>query len=103
VKDGTHANGSPPRPRTNRGKAVSPRSLRWLLTRKREELDQDEQAQLDQLLASSEQVRLVSTLLQSFLSTVRERKHEQLRPWMDKARSSGEAPLKSFVGGIERD
>jgi transposase len=97
------ANGTPLCPRTSRGKVVSPRVLRWLLARKQDELDQDEQTQLNQLLASSEQVRVVYSLLQSFLSMVRERKQEQLRPWMDEARRSGIAELKSFVGGLERD
>jgi transposase len=34
---------------------------------------------------------------------VRQRKHEQLRPWMEAAHNSGIAELKSFVAGIERD
>lgn len=34
---------------------------------------------------------------------VRERKHEQLRPWMEEATKSGILELKSFVTGIERD
>jgi len=58
---------------------------------------------LDQLLALSEEVRSVYTLLQAFLSMVRERKHERLRPWMEEAAKSGIPELKSFVGGIERD
>jgi hypothetical protein len=34
---------------------------------------------------------------------VRERKHQQLRSWMEQAISSGIPELKSFVAGIERD
>lgn len=34
---------------------------------------------------------------------VRERKHQQLRPWMEKASKSGFPEVKSFVVGIERD
>jgi transposase len=97
------ANGSPPCSRKDHAKAVSPRVQRWLLARLREDLDQSEQAQLDQLLAISEQVQSVYTLLQSFLSMVRERKPERLRPWMEGALKSGISELKSFVGGIERD
>ena len=64
---------------------------------------QEEQAQLDQLLILSEEVRTVHTLLHAFLLMVRERKHEQLRSWMEQARQSGIPELKSFVSGVERD
>lgn len=37
------------------------------------------------------------------MDMVRERKHEQLRGWMQQASKSGIAELKSFVTGIERD
>lgn len=34
---------------------------------------------------------------------VRERTHQQLRPWMEEVSQSGIPELKSFVAGIERD
>jgi transposase len=34
---------------------------------------------------------------------IRQRKHEQLRSWMEEATSSGIPELKSFVAGVERD
>jgi transposase len=34
---------------------------------------------------------------------VRERKYQQLRPWMEEANKSAIPELKSFVAGIERD
>ncbi len=34
---------------------------------------------------------------------VRQRKSEQLRPWMEAAIQSGIPELKSFVAGFERD
>src|SRR6266536_1609296 len=46
----TTADGSPPRSRKQRAKAISPRALRWLLAHKGEELEKDDQARLDQLL-----------------------------------------------------
>src|SRR5438876_1952370 len=49
----TTADGSVPRSRKERAKALSPRALRWLLTRKRQDLDQEEQTRLDQLLSLS--------------------------------------------------
>lgn len=71
------AHGHAPAKRSERTLAISPRSLRWLLTRERKDLDQEEQTQLDQLLAISEDVKTVHTLLHAFLLMVRERKHEQ--------------------------
>jgi transposase len=99
----TTANGSAPRSRKERAKAISPRALRWLLTRKREDLEKVEQARLDQLLNLSPEVQTIYTLLQAFLKMVRERKHQNLRSWMEEAIRSGIPELKSFVAGIERD
>lgn len=97
------ADGSAPRSRKQRAQAVSPRTLRWLLTRDKEDLNQEEQTQLDQLLQLSPEVQIIHDLLHAFLDMVRERKHEQLRSWMQAASKSGIGELKSFVAGIERD
>ena len=99
----TTADGAPPRSRKERAKAVSPRALRWLLSRKREDLDQEEQSQLDQLLNLSPQVETIYTLLQGFLTMVRERKHQDLHSWMEQAVKSGIPEMRSFVNGIKRD
>jgi transposase len=99
----TTANGSPARSRKERAKAISPRALRWLLSRKREDLDQAEQTRLDQLLNLSPEVQTIYDLLQAFLKMVRQRKHQDLRSWMGQAVRSGIPELGSFVTGIERD
>jgi transposase len=99
----TTADGTPPRSRKERAQALSPRALRWLLSRKREDLNREEQTRLDQLLSLSPQVETLSALLQAFLKMVRERKHQDLRPWMVQAERSSIPELKSFVNGIERD
>jgi transposase len=99
----TTADGSPPRSRKERAKAISPRALRWLLSRKREDLKEVEQARLAQLLNLSQEVQTIYTLLQAFLKMVRERKYQDLRSWMLQAVTSGIPELGSFVTGIERD
>jgi len=99
----TTADGSAPRSRKQRAKAISPRALRWLLAHKRDDLEKEEQARLEQLLNLSPEVQTVYALLQAFLKLVRERKHTELRPWMEQAIRSGIPELKSFVAGIERD
>ena len=73
------------------------------LSGKRDDLDQEEQARLEQLLHLSPEVQTVYALLQAFLKLVRERKHQELRPWMEQAIRSGIPELGSFVAGIERD
>src|SRR6266568_4395159 len=45
----TTADGSPARSRKQRAQALSPRALRWLLSRKRADLKQEEETRLDQL------------------------------------------------------
>jgi transposase len=45
----------------------------------------------------------MDSLLQTFISMVRERKHQALRSWMEEALRSGIPELQSFVAGIERD
>ena len=58
----TTADGSPPRSRKERAQALSPRALRWLLSRKRKDLDQKEQMRLDQLLNLSPEVQTTYAL-----------------------------------------
>jgi transposase len=99
----TTVDGSAPRSRKERAKAISPRALRWLLTRKREDLEKEDQARLDQLLSLSPEVQAVYALLQAFMRMVRKREHQYLRSWMEQATKSGIPELKSFVAGIERD
>jgi len=81
----------------------SPRQIRWLLAKKREELREEEQAELSRVLEVSEEVRLIYQLLQAFLGMIRERQAENLPAWMKEARLSGIKELQSFVAGIERD
>jgi transposase len=73
------------------------------LSHKRDDLEKEEQARLEQLLNLEPSVQKVYALLQAFLKIVRERKHKELRPWMEQAIRSGIPELKSFVAGIERD
>jgi transposase len=82
---------------------TSPRELRWLLAKQPEELETEEQADLARLLEVTQEVRVLHTLLQSFLHMVRERKSEQLSSWLSQAEQSAIPELKSFVVGIERD
>ena len=99
----TTADGSPARSRKERAQALSPRALRWLLSRKREDLDQEQQRRLEHLLSLSPEVQVVYRLLQAFLVMVRKRNHHELPSWMEQAARSGIPELGSFVTGIEQD
>lgn len=55
------------------------------------------------MLTVSAEVQTIYGLLQTFLKLVRQRQHEQLRPWMEAAAKSGIAEMQSFVTGIEQD
>ena len=81
----------------------SPRELRWLLSKREEDLTSDEKYDLTRLLESFQEVKQVHQLLQAFLQMLRERRPEQLNGWMKQARESNIKELVSFVNGIERD
>jgi transposase len=83
--------------------AGSPRELRWLLAKREEDLTPEEHLDLKHLLESSQEVKELHCLLQSFLEMLRSRRPERLNGWMKQARESGIKELESFVAGIERD
>jgi transposase len=93
AKQGTSSSASP----------LSPRELSRLLSRREKDLTPEEKSDLERLLESSQEIRLVHHLLQAFLQMLRERRPEQLNGWMKEARESGIKELKSFVAGVERD
>jgi len=70
---------------TEPAKAISPRALSWRLSHKRDDLEKEDQARLNQLLSLSPELQVVYALLQAFLSMVRERKHQELGAWMEQA------------------
>jgi transposase len=82
---------------------TSPRELSQLLSKREEDLTSDEKSDLARLLESSQEVKQVHQLLQTFLQMLRERRPERLNGWMKQARESGIKELNSFVNGIERD
>ena len=90
-------------PSRHRPMAASPRQLRWLLARDHDDLEQEEQEDLQRLLATSAQVQQVHALLHTFLQMVRQHQPERLRPWIEEATRSGIPELESFVAGLERD
>jgi transposase len=81
---------------------LSPRELRWLLSKREEDLTLEEKSELMRLSERSQEGKLVYHLLQAFLSMLRDRHPERLNGWMKDTRESGIKELNSFVNGIER-
>lgn len=92
-----------PRPRQQRAASASPREMRWLLARQREDLDEEQQARLQRLLTVSTEVQRVYALLQNFHIMLRHKQDEMLDCWLEQAHKSGIAEMRSFALGIRRD
>ena len=81
----------------------SSRDLIWLVLRRPETLDAEEQAQLGRLTTSHPDVTMGIALAQEFAAIVRERAPERLDAWLTRTEQSGLAPLVSLANGIRRD
>lgn len=92
-----------PRLRQQRATSASPRELRWLLARQREDLDEEQAARLHRLLVSSTEVQQVHALLQNFHVMLRHKQDERLDCWLEQAQKSGIPEMRSFALGIRRD
>jgi len=92
-----------PHPRQQRAASASPRELRWLLARQREDLDEEQQARLQRLLTISTDVQRVHALLQNFHVMLRQKQHEMLDCWLEQAHKSGIAEMRRFALGVRRD
>jgi len=92
-------------PPKQRGAAsmLSPRELRWLLSKREEELTLEEKSDLARLVETSQEVKQLYQLLQSFLHMLSTRQSERLSGWLAEARMCGIKELSSFVAGVERD
>ena len=82
---------------------LSARSAVWLLVRKASKLSSEEQKMRVRLLAGSEEISLVNTLVERFTTMVRERHCEELDSWLDDASHCGIAELVNFSQGLRQD
>jgi transposase len=81
----------------------SSRNLSWLVLRKTDTLDADEQARLGRLRDVHSDIAMAIKLAQEFATIVCERQHDQLDSWLARTEQSGIAPLLSFAKRIRRD
>jgi len=82
---------------------ITPRELVWLVLQRPERLDEVEQARLMYARQAAPAVEKAVSLAQEFAVMVREREHEQLEHWLERADAGGQSALRSFAGGIRRD
>jgi transposase len=81
---------------------MSPRELVWLVLQRPERLDEGEKARLLHARQATVAVEASVSLAQEFAVMVRERQHEKLEHWLERAEASGQTALRSFAGGIRR-
>jgi transposase len=82
---------------------LTARRATWLVLRRPERLDKDEAALLAQLHAQHPELPAAIALAQNFAQLVRERRPEQLDPWLARAAGSSLTPLQRFAKGIRND
>jgi transposase len=89
------------KPQRSRRKRVY--SVRWLCLRPPAQLEPDERAALDQVLAEDEEVARGYRLLQQFRQVVAERSVAALDHWLRDAEASELAPFVSLATGLRED
>ena len=77
--------------------------MRWLCLRPPDQLDTNEHAALDQVLAEDDELAKGYALLQQFRHVVAERTVAGLGCWLAEAEASGLAPFTSLAKGLQDD
>jgi transposase len=81
----------------------SPRRVGWLLLKKDEALNIDEQAFVAKLCSLSPEIEAARRLAQEFSRMVRHRQVEALAGWLDEAQKSSLPEFRSLATGLQRD
>jgi transposase len=74
----------------------------WIMTRP-DNLDTEDQARLDTILARSPEPAAVTAHVRAFAALMTGRRGRNLEQWMTSAAATGEPPLQSFVTGLRAD
>ncbi len=73
------------------------------MTRQPEDLTEEDRDTLERMFRAETSARTVYDLVQRFVGMVRERRCEDLMPWIDDVREGETTTFKRFVSGIMRD
>ncbi len=101
--DSLEDSGAAPKTKNDSTPRLSARRASWLLVRVAADLKDAEQSLLETLLEQCAPMKTAYALAQDFGAMVRERKSQELRAWIGRAKASGVAELKNFAMGLERD
>jgi transposase len=77
--------------------------LVFCVLRRPNDMTEEHQTLIAQIEAVDEVLRTACQLAQSFALMVRERRAEDLQPWLEQADTSGIAAFRTFVVGLRRD
>jgi transposase len=83
--------------------ARTPRQAMWLLTRKIDTLDEEEQRYRERLCEICPDVARAEPLVQGFQTMLRERQVDQLDAWLEQAQGCGVRELRRFALGLRQD
>jgi transposase len=81
----------------------TPRQAMWLLARKADSLDDEEQSYRERLCELCPDLATAEALVQAFQFMLRERRVEQLDSWLGQARACGVRELRRFALGLQQD
>jgi len=104
--------GLPPRKRTpgtipgageRPARPPTPRSAAWLFLKAPEKLKRGEVEQMEQIRSAHPDLDRAVQLTQDFASMVRERRHEDLDGWLERAEESKLVPFRNFATSLRRD
>ncbi|HZR44225.1 MAG TPA: transposase [Ktedonobacteraceae bacterium] len=104
---------SPPPGKPSRGKKrqaappvrrrLSPRQASWLFVKAKARLDKKQQALIEQICQTDEDLGELYQLGQDFVQMVKERQSHRLDAWLVRAQHSACIELQGFASGIKRD
>ena len=80
-----------------------PRTLTWLLLRRPSDLDEKDQALLNQLYERNVELVSARRLAQQFLRLVRERRGRELDEWVADVHQTGPPELRGFSRNLQHD
>jgi transposase len=80
----------------------SPRAS-WILVKDRSQLDEQEKAALERMVAADKQVELVAQLAERFVKMIKQKEPDKLAQWLKDAVASGVRSLISFANGVRQD
>jgi transposase len=75
----------------------------WILVKDRAQLDEQEKAALERMMATDKQVEVTAQLAERFVKMVKQKEADKLEQWLKDAVASGVRSLISFANGIRQD